>query len=75
MKTLFRYIPIGTTFRAVDDTEFVKRRENWRKDLVSICHDCNKRVGANAIVKGCKIDDTGWDLFVHFCPNDYIVVE
>lgn len=71
-KTLFQWIPVGTDFEAVNGTIFTKRRENFRNDLVTFCHECQKRVGANAIIKGRKIDDTGSDKFVHFCPIDYV---
>jgi len=71
---LFRQVEVGQTFKADDGTVFVKRAENKRPDLVRFCHDCQEQVGANAIVKGRKIDDTGWSEFVHFCPTDFVRV-
>ena len=72
MNTIFEWLSIGATFEA-NGTVFTKRRENRRTGLVRFCYDCQKQVGANAIVKGVKIDDTTSDQFVHFCPSDYVI--
>ena len=73
-KTVFQYVGTGQEFQAMDGTSFIKRRENRRSDLVWFCHECDAAFGANAIVKGRKIDDTNHLEFVHFCPADYIMV-
>ena len=74
-KTLFRYVPVGAKFTALDGTTFTRRKENTRSDLVRFCFDCQKRVGANAILTGHRISTSGWDEFVHFCPIDYVYIE
>ena len=71
MKTLFRYLPNGTRFRAPNGDALIKRKGDGR---TVYCFEEDKIVPLNAIVPGVAIADADRLQFVHFCPLDYVIV-
>jgi len=79
MKTLFRYLSPGDKFEAEERhggrSQMVRRVESKEPYFQSYCTDCERVVGADAIISGVALANATRLNFVHICPLTYVFVD
>jgi hypothetical protein len=70
-KTLFRRIPNGTRFKALNGDILIKRSGSSRS---TFCQEEGKNAPLNAIIPGLAMCDASRKEFTHMCPLDCVLI-